>query len=62
MWTSEEAAEIQTIARKVNPKIATYAIPHGLQVQKGPEAVVDHLKCIVPQVLKLHFGKSEAGD
>ncbi|KAK4619393.1 hypothetical protein CLAFUW4_10861 [Fulvia fulva] len=61
MWTSEQAAEIQTIARKVRPDIATYAIPHGLQVKEGPGAVVEHLQCIVPQVLKVHFGKGGAG-
>ncbi|EME41717.1 hypothetical protein DOTSEDRAFT_55463 [Dothistroma septosporum NZE10] len=57
MWTAEQAAEIQTIARKVRPDIATYAIPHGLQVKEGPDAIVEHLKCMVPQVLETHFGK-----
>lgn len=59
MWTSEEAAEIQTIARRVKPDIATYALPQGLQVEKGPDAVVDHLKCMVPQVLQTYFGASD---
>lgn len=56
MWTSEEAAEIQTIAKNVKPNVATYAIPHGMQVQEGPDRVVEHLTCMVPQILKLHFG------
>ena len=58
MWTSEQAAEIQTIAKKVKPDIATYAIPHGLQVERGPDAIVEHLDSMVPQILKLHYGKS----
>lgn len=57
MWTSEQAAEIQSTARRVKPGIATYAIPQGLQVQQGPDAVVEHLTCMVPQVLQTHFGQ-----
>ncbi|KAI5360482.1 hypothetical protein Slin15195_G084040 [Septoria linicola] len=57
MWDSEQAAEIQTIARKVKPGIATYAIPHGLQVERGPDAIVEHLDSMVPQILKLHYGQ-----
>lgn len=60
MWSSEQAAEIQTIARGVKPDIATYAIPQGLQVEKGPDAVVEHLTCMVPQVLQTHFGNSSS--
>ncbi|EME77293.1 uncharacterized protein MYCFIDRAFT_60119 [Pseudocercospora fijiensis CIRAD86] len=59
MWTSEEAAEIQTIAKNVKPDVATYAIPYGMQVQEGPDRVVEHLTCMVPQVLELHFGVSK---
>lgn len=60
VWTSEEAAEIQTIARRVKSDIATYALPQGLQVQQGPDAVVDHLKCMVPQVLQTYFGEADS--
>lgn len=60
MWTPEEAAEIQTIARRVKPDIATYALPQGLQVQHGPDAVVDHLKGVVPHILHNHFSKFKA--
>lgn len=55
MWTSEQAAEIQTIAKTVKPGLVTYAIPHGLQVQHGPDAIVDHLTSTVPQLLRVHF-------
>lgn len=44
MWTPEEASEIQRIARETVPGIKTMAIPHGLQVDKGPDAIVEFLK------------------
>jgi hypothetical protein len=43
MWTAEEADEILTIARSVKPNIKTHIIPHGLQVEEGPDAIVEHL-------------------
>lgn len=58
MWTAEQAAEIQGIAKKIIPDIATYAIPHGLQVERGPDAIVEHLDSVVPQLLDSHYGKS----
>lgn len=51
MWTPAEAEKIQQIARSIVPHIKTYAIPQGLQVEKGPDAVVEHLVEKVPQVL-----------
>lgn len=51
MWTAEEGQEIQSIAREVKPNIATYAIPTGLQVDGGPDAVVKHLCERVPGLL-----------
>ena len=44
MWTAEESQEIQTIAREMVPEVKTMAIPHGLQVERGPDAVVEFLK------------------
>lgn len=44
MWTAEESEEIQRIARETVSGIKTMAIPHGLQVEKGPDAVVALLK------------------
>ncbi|CZT16256.1 uncharacterized protein RCC_02098 [Ramularia collo-cygni] len=58
MWTSEQAVEIQTIAKSIKPGILTYAIPHGLQVQNGPDAIVEHLTSTVPGLLKEHFQTS----
>lgn len=44
MWTKEESDEIQRIAKETVPGVKTIAIPHGLQVEKGPGAVVEFLK------------------
>jgi hypothetical protein len=44
MWTKEESDEIQGIAKETVPGIKIMAIPQGLQVQKGPDAVVEFLK------------------
>ena len=52
MWTSEQATQIQAIAQKARPGIKTYAIPHGLQVEKGPDAIVEHLVENVPKLLE----------
>lgn len=51
MWTDAESREIQEVARSANPAILTHAIPHGLQVTQGPDAVVHHLVDYVPQLL-----------
>ena len=44
MWTLEESDEIQRIAKETVPGVKTMAIPQGLQVEKGPDAVVEFLK------------------
>ena len=51
MWTAEESAEMQAIARSIVPDIKTHAIPQGLQVSQGPDAVVAHLKEEIPKLL-----------
>lgn len=51
MWSSEQAAEIQKIAREARPGIKTHAIPHGLQVERGPDAIVEYLVENVPKLL-----------
>ncbi|CRK17181.1 hypothetical protein BN1723_002348 [Verticillium longisporum] len=51
MWSAEEAAEIQKIAREIVPEIKTHAIPQGLQVERGPDAIVEHLLEEVPKLL-----------
>lgn len=44
MWTKEQSDEIQRIAKETVPGIKTMAIPQGLQVEGGPDAVVAYLK------------------
>jgi len=51
MWTPEESARIQQIAKDIVPGIKTHAIPQGLQVEKGPDAVVEYLKEQIPGLL-----------
>ncbi|KAK2768315.1 hypothetical protein FQN54_000168 [Arachnomyces sp. PD_36] len=51
MWTPQEAAEIQSVAKECRPGLGTYAIPQGLQVEKGPDAIVEHLVEKLPVLL-----------
>lgn len=51
MWTAEEAAQIQNIARAIVPDIKTHAIPFGLQAETGPDGVVEYLKKQIPTLL-----------
>ncbi|KAI6780265.1 uncharacterized protein J7T54_003044 [Emericellopsis cladophorae] len=51
MWSEEEAAKIRSLAQSVVPDIKTHAIPQGLQVERGPEAVVEYLVEKVPALL-----------
>jgi hypothetical protein len=44
MWTPSESEEIQRIARETVPGVKTMALPHGLQVERGPDAVVEYVK------------------
>lgn len=52
MWTKAEVEEIRSIARETKPGILFYALPVGLQVEKGPDAVVEHLVQNVPSLLE----------
>lgn len=51
MWTLEEAQQIIAIAREVVPDLRTMSIPKGLQADKGPNAVVEHVKARLPELL-----------
>jgi len=51
MWTPEESTRIQQIARDNVPGIKTHAIPQGLQVERGPDAVVEYLTQEIPGIL-----------
>ncbi|TVY36258.1 hypothetical protein LSUB1_G005117 [Lachnellula subtilissima] len=52
MWTPAQSTEIQSIARSVIPGIKTMAIPQGLQVEKGPDAIVEFLLEKVPLLIE----------
>ncbi|CAK7221295.1 hypothetical protein SBRCBS47491_004479 [Sporothrix bragantina] len=51
MWTPEQANTIFATAKTVVPDIKTHAIPTGLQVERGPDAVVEYLVEEVPKLL-----------
>ncbi|KAH9930297.1 uncharacterized protein B0H18DRAFT_905561 [Fomitopsis serialis] len=51
MWTPEQQQEIVLIAEEAIPGIKTFKIPSGLQVEKGPDAVVELIKESLPSIL-----------
>jgi hypothetical protein len=51
MWSAEEAKRIRELAQKERPNIKTHAIPQGLQVERGPDAIVQYLMEKVPPLL-----------
>jgi hypothetical protein len=52
MWTPEQSKVALDAARKVNPKVRTLALPPGLQVERGPDAVVDYIKEKLPELVR----------
>jgi hypothetical protein len=56
MWSPEESAEIKSIARKVVPGLRCYAVPQGMQVEKGPDATIEHVKSQLPNILEGSLG------
>ncbi|KAK6398822.1 hypothetical protein LTR65_000377 [Meristemomyces frigidus] len=52
MWTPEQSSRIMAEAKEVNPKVKTLALPQGLQVQKGPDAVVEYIKEQLPALIE----------
>jgi hypothetical protein len=51
MWTPEEAEKIIAIAKGIVPDLKTFSLPQGLQVQKGPDAVVEYIKENLPALI-----------
>lgn len=51
MWSPEEPSKIFAMTKTVVPDIKTHAIPTMLQVQRGPNAVVEYLLKEVPKLL-----------
>ncbi|KAK7720611.1 hypothetical protein SLS57_005390 [Botryosphaeria dothidea] len=52
MWTPEQSKAAQETARKIVPNVKTFALPQGLQVNKGPDAVVEYIKENLPALLE----------
>ncbi|TKA66109.1 hypothetical protein B0A55_09466 [Friedmanniomyces simplex] len=52
MWTPEQSSHVFAQAKEVNPDCKTLAIPQGLQVDKGPEAVVEWISERLPALLE----------
>lgn len=52
MWTPEEAQQIVSIAKAVVPSLKTLSLPQGLQVEKGPEGVLEYVKAHLPGILE----------
>ncbi|KAH6950167.1 hypothetical protein DER45DRAFT_91668 [Fusarium avenaceum] len=51
MWSAEEAEQIHSMAKSIVPNIKLHAIPTGLQVERGPDAIVEYLVEKVPPLL-----------
>lgn len=51
MWTPEEAAQAVSIAREIVPDIKVMSLPKGLQVEKGPEGVIEYGMAHLPAIL-----------
>lgn len=43
MWTPEQSNAVLSRAREINPNVKTLALPQGLQVERGPDAVVEYI-------------------
>lgn len=48
----DQSQEIVRIARETIPGIKTFSIPQGLQVEKGPDAVVEYIEENLPRILE----------
>jgi hypothetical protein len=51
MWTEDDVVQIQQTAWSVKSNVKLHAIPFGLQVEKGPDAIVEHLLETIPRLL-----------
>lgn len=52
MWTPEQSQAIQAEAKSIVPGLKTFALPQGLQVNRGPDAVVEYIKENLPALLE----------
>ncbi|KAF2425323.1 hypothetical protein EJ08DRAFT_594515 [Tothia fuscella] len=56
MWTPEESLKARSTAKEIIPTIKTFAIPQGLQVNKGPDAVVEFVVENLPGLIEGDLG------
>ena len=52
MWTPAQSEHVFAAARGVNSQVKTLAVPQGLQVEKGPDAVVEYIGERLPPLLE----------
>jgi len=52
MWSPEQSQRIRDGAQEIVPGLRTYALPQGLQVDKGPDAVVEHILEKLPSIIE----------
>ena len=52
MWTPSESAQIHSTARAIVPNVVVHALPQGLQVQRGPDAVVEYIEENLPALVE----------
>jgi len=52
MWSPEQSQKIRDGAKEIVPGLKTYALPQGLQVDKGPDAVVEHILEKLPSIIE----------
>ncbi|KAF2089295.1 hypothetical protein K490DRAFT_36954 [Saccharata proteae CBS 121410] len=52
MWTPEQSKQAQDTAKSIMPDLKTFALPQGLQVERGPDAVVEYIVENLPSLLE----------
>lgn len=57
MWSPAESYGARSAATEMNPKIKTFALPQGLQVNGGPDAVVAFIIENLPGIIEGNLGE-----
>ncbi|KAL1587604.1 hypothetical protein WHR41_03671 [Cladosporium halotolerans] len=52
MWSPSQSASVMSAARAINPAVKTLALPQGLQVERGPDAVVEFIVGELPGLIE----------
>lgn len=56
MWSPEESLAARKAAIEVKPEIKTFPLPQGLQVNRGPDAVVEFILENLPGIVEGDLG------